>query len=223
MRIFLDTLNLNVLRGHYDTNIFSGITTTPTFAIKEKVAYNHNLIKNIREIVGDDTDIFYTIASDECDEMVKVASDIRSRTNNDDHLIFKISMSPGAIKATIELKDLGMRSALHLIHSMNQALMATKSDAEYMFPLLGRTDDIGYNGIKLLYDIHNACDLNDSKIKIIAASVRSSQHIEEAFRLGVYGVAIPISVYEKLTVHPLTTTGIIDFKRDYKNSKKYKR
>lgn len=223
MKIFLDSCDLKEIKRINDLGIISGFTTTPTFAVREKLAYQAKMIDDIHKIVGNTTDVYYTVASSDYDEIIRVVKDIDSDINPETrhHTIYKLSTSYAAIKATKTLADSNHRTALHLIYSPNQALLASKSKAENIFPLLGRSDDMGGNGIKLVRDIKTAYDENHIGMNMIAASVRNLTHISEMFKLGIYGITIPSNLFDKLITHPLTTSGIEEFRRDYFKAKEF--
>lgn len=222
MQIFIDTCNLEEIKASMNMQIIDGVTTTPTFAAKEKINYNSDFIRATREIIGKEKDIYYTIASSDYDEIVQVASDIFEESDRDRHLIMKLSTSYDSLRATHKLNKMGIRTGMHLVYTVNQALLATKSKAECLFPLLGRSDDIGGNGIILARNILTAFKNNNSDIKIIGASIRHPLHVSELFKMGAYGATVSLSVLLKLIEHPLTRDGIKVFRADYLKSKEYK-
>lgn len=224
MKIFLDSCSLKDIKRINDLGIISGVTTTPTFAAKEKISYQANIIDDIHKIIGNAVDVYYTVASNDYDEIMQVVKDIDNEIDvkTRQTTIYKLSTSYAAINASKALSEMGYRTALHLVYSLNQALLASKTKAENIFPLLGRSDDIGGNGIKLVHDIKIAYDNNNIKMNMIAASVRTLTHISEMFKMGIYGVTIPSNLFDKLITHPLTTSGIKEFREDYFKSKKFK-
>lgn len=221
MKLYLDSCNLNEIKKINELGIISGVTSTPSFAMKEKIPYDAILIKKIRRIMGEEKEIYYTIASTDYDEIMNVANDMFEESNRDKKLIMKLSLSDNAIKASKKLKNEGIRTGMHLIHSLNQAMLASKSEAECLFPLVGRSDDIGIEGIVMISEIKEAFKNNDIEINIIGASIRHPTHVSELFKMGVYGIAIPPSIYSKLIPHPLTEKGITEFRKDYIKSKMY--
>ena len=51
--------------------------------------------------------------------------------------------------------------------------------------------------------------------EIIAASIRTNKHLEEAAIAGAHIATIPGTLFEKMWTHPLTTQGIENFKKDW--------
>ena len=52
--------------------------------------------------------------------------------------------------------------------------------------------------------------------EIIAASIRSTVHVNDCALAGADIATIPYSVIEQMTKHPLTDQGIEKFQKDYK-------
>jgi len=106
-----------------------------------------------------------------------------------------------------------------LCFSVNQALMAAKAGAYYVSPFIGRLDDIGYDGMSLLYDIRSVFDNYENiETKILGASIRNVYHVYEAAKMGVDVVTMPASVMKKLIDNPLTEAGLAQFENQWNNS-----
>lgn len=56
--------------------------------------------------------------------------------------------------------------------------------------------------------------------KIITASVRDTNHVFEAAKIGSHVATVPYSIFNKLYKHPLTDIGLEKFLSDYKQWKK---
>lgn len=221
MLLYIDSCDTEEIKRALDTKIISGVTTTPTFAFRNQECYGMRLIKSIRKTIGDDCELYWTIASNDFDLIVRKCTEIYKLMDNDKKIIFKIPISYNAIKATSKLKELGIRTSMHLVYSINQSLLSSLSEVEAIFPLIGRTEDTN-DGIQFVSDIQNAYRTNQIPTHIIAASVRNPQHVVEMYKLGIYASTIPYSVLEKLDKHSLTTKGTSDFERDYSDSKNYR-
>jgi transaldolase len=112
------------------------------------------------------------------------------------------------------LKDLGIKTNVHLIFSVNQGILAAKAGADYICPLLGRMHDIGINAFQVLEDILRVIKTYNMKTKVMASSIRSPDDVKKASLLGADAITIPPAILEKMFHHPLTGTGIEGFNRD---------
>ena len=102
-----------------------------------------------------------------------------------------------------------------LCFSANQALLAAKAGATFISPFIGRLDDINIDGMELIADIRAIYDNYDFRPQILAASIRSANHVAEAARIGADVMTAPPDVIRKLALHPLTDKGLEAFLKDW--------
>ena len=117
------------------------------------------------------------------------------------------------------MTEQGIRTNVTLIFSSAQALLAAAAGATYVSPFVGRLDDIGYCGTELIREIVEIFRVQKIKTEIIAASVRSPLHVAEIARTGCDIATVPYKVFEAMTRHPLTDSGITRFLSDWDSVK----
>jgi len=81
---------------------------------------------------------------------------------------------------------------------------------------MGRLEDIGQNGLKLVRDIVEIYNNYDWKKEVLAASIRHPIHVIEAARIGVDVATMPFKVMAQLINHPLTEKGLEQFLADWR-------
>jgi transaldolase len=102
-----------------------------------------------------------------------------------------------------------------LCFSANQALIAAKAGATFISPFIGRLDDINLDGLDLIGDIRTIYDNYDFKTQILAASVRSANHVKDCALIGADVVTAPPAVIKSLANHVLTDKGLEQFMADW--------
>ncbi|WP_448378362.1 fructose-6-phosphate aldolase [Fervidobacterium sp.] len=217
MKIFLDTANLEEIRQGVEWGIVDGVTTNPTLIAKEGADFEKR-IKEICELVQGP--VSAEVISLNWEGMVEEA---RKLAAIDEHVVVKIPMTPDGIKAVKILSAEGIRTNVTLVFSANQALLAAKAGATYVSPFVGRIDDNGNDGLKLLEEIMQIFANYGFETEVIAASIRHPMHVVEAALIGVDIATVPFDVLKKMFMHPLTDVGIKRFLQDwesYKSSKK---
>jgi transaldolase len=94
----------------------------------------------------------------------------------------------------------GMRVNLTLCFSQEQAAAvyaATKgADSAFVSPFVGRLDDQGKNGISLIENILKMYKAGDGHVKVLAASIRSLEHMLACLALKVDMITLPANVIE---------------------------
>ena len=70
----------------------------------------------------------------------------------------------------------------------------------------------------LIEDIRTIYDNYDFKTEILAASIRSVNHVQDCARIGADVMTAPPEVIRKLASHPLTDKGLEGFLKDAKSA-----
>lgn len=217
MKIFLDTANIDEIKQGVEWGIVDGVTTNPTLISKEGADFEKR-IKEICELVQGP--VSAEVISLKWDEMLEEA---RKLASIDDHVVVKIPMTQDGIKAVKILSTEGIKTNVTLVFSANQALLAAKAGATYVSPFIGRIDDNGNDGLRLLEEIMQIYTNYGFETEVIAASVRHPMHVVEAAMIGVDIATIPFDVLKKMFLHPLTDVGIKRFLQDWEEYKKNKK
>lgn len=209
MKIFIDTANVEEIKEAAKLGVLSGVTTNPSLIAKEGRVFEE-VIKEIVEIV--DGPISAEVVSPVADDMVKEALEL---TKIHPNIVIKIPICEEGLKATSQLKKLGIKTNLTLIFSSTQALMAARAGASFVSPFIGRLDDIADDGSGLIAEIAEIFDIHGIETEIIAASVRGPQDVTRAALAGADIATIPYKVIKQMMCHPLTEKGIEKFNSDW--------
>lgn len=209
MKIFLDTASVKEIKTANDITPLDGVTTNPTLIMKEGRDYVQTL-KEISKIVNGP--ISAEPVSLDTRGMVKEGKQFAKLHKN---IVIKVPMTPEGMKACRMLTKSGIKVNTTLVFSVNQALLAAKAGTYFVSPFLGRLDDIGQNGMELVREIRQIYDNYGFKTKLLAASIRSTEHVKEAALIGADIATIPFKVYEQMFKHSLTDKGIKRFLDDW--------
>ncbi|MGC4102383.1 fructose-6-phosphate aldolase [Ferruginibacter sp.] len=214
MKFFIDTANLAQISEANDLGILDGVTTNPSLMAKEGIkgkeaVYNH--YKAICEIV--DGDISAEVISTDFDAIITEGKALAALHPN---IVVKVPMIKDGIKAIKWFTDNGIKTNCTLIFSAGQAILAAKAGATYISPFIGRIDDSGWNGIQLIEQIAAIYKIQEFKSQILAASIRSANHIIECAAAGAHVCTCPLAPILGLLKHPLTDIGLATFLEDAK-------
>ena len=212
MQLFLDTANIEHISHGVRMGVITGVTTNPSLISKEgKVDYKHH-VQEICSIVPGP--VSTEVVKQDVAGMVTEARQIASWAEN---VVVKIPASLEGVEATYQLAKEGIKVNFTLCFSVNQALLAAKAGATFVSPFVGRLDDIGENGMRLVKEIVAVYKNYPDSIKtqVIAASIRHPQHCIEAAQAGAQIATIPYKVLMQMIQHPLTDIGIRRFLEDW--------
>ncbi len=209
MEIYVDSANLDEIKQAKQLGLADGVTTNPTLIAKEHGEFKEILKSICREVSGP---VHAEVLSLDYEGMVKESKDLARIADN---IVIKIPMVLDGLRAVKALKSEGIATNITLIFSAGQAILAAKAGATYLCPFLGRLDDISHSGLELLETIKIILANNpDLDTKIIAASIRTPNHVVELSSMGVDILTIPAKVIKQLEKHPLTDLGIEQFAKD---------
>ena len=211
MKFFLDTANVDEIKRINDLGLCDGVTTNPSLINKEGRDFKEVVTEIASFVKGP---VSAEVTSYDYESMVKEARDIAKWAEN---IVVKIPMTEDGLKAINTLSKEGIKTNCTLVFSVSQGLMAAKAGAPYISPFIGRIDDMGEDGIRLVRELRDVLDIYGLESEIIAASIRTNKHLEGAALAGAHIATIPGSIFEKLWSHPLTNAGIESFKRDWES------
>ena len=101
----------------------------------------------------------------------------------------------------------------------NQGLLAAKAGASLISPFVGRLDDINQDGMIVIRELAEIFAIHEIDAEVLAASIRTPLHVTQAAMAGANIATIPFKVLKQMVHHPLTDTGIVQFKKDWESAR----
>jgi transaldolase len=209
MKFFVDTADVNEIRELSESGLLDGVTTNPSLIMKS----GRPILEVTKEICGIvDGPVSAEVTAVDFKEMMREA-DILSEIA--DNVCIKVPLTMDGLKACKALTSSGRMVNVTLCFSANQALLAAKAGATFISPFIGRLDDMGIDGMELIAEIRTIYDNYDFDTEILAASIRTVNHVKQAALIGADVVTVPPSVLKALVKHPLTDKGLEAFLADW--------
>ncbi len=209
MKFFADTADIKDLKEIQDMGMLDGVTTNPSIIAKSGRDFKE-VIKEICSFVPGP--VSAEVAALDFAGMMREANVLRAIAKN---VAVKVPLTIDGLKACKALTSDGTMVNVTLCFSANQALLAAKAGATFISPFIGRLDDINLDGMQLIQDIRQIYDNYHFETNILAASIRTANHIREAALIGADYATAPPSVIKSLVSHPLTDKGIASFLADW--------
>ncbi len=212
MKFFVDTADTADIRDLVATGLLDGVTTNPSLIAKSGRQFLE-VVKEICAIV--DGPVSAEVVALDHATMMKEAEVLRKLADN---VCIKVPLTVDGLKTCKALTGEGTQVNVTLCFSANQALLAAKAGATFISPFVGRHDDNGFDGMKLIEDIRLIYDNYTFATEILVASVRHPIHILEAAKIGADVMTAPPSVIKSLFNHVLTDKGIAGFVADWEKT-----
>ena len=209
MKFFVDTADVGEIKDLAPTGLVDGVTTNPSLVMKSG--------RDFREVIAEICDIVDGPVSAEVTalESAGMVKEGKSLAAIADNVTVKLPLTIDGLVACKALTSEGIKTNVTLCFSANQALLAAKAGATFISPFIGRLDDINIDGMELIRDIRIIYDNYDFETEILAASIRSANHVREAALCGADVSTVPPGVLKSLVNHPLTDKGIKQFLEDW--------
>jgi transaldolase len=211
MKLFIDTGSVAEVEEIAAWGVLSGATTNPTLLAKEEDDPGA-AIRRICELV--DGPVSGEVVSDIAREMV---AEGRALAGLDDRVVVKVPFSAEGLAATRELASDGIPVNETLVFSAAQALLTVEAGATYVSCFMGRLDDISVDSTAVVREIVETLRPGGYTAQVLAASIRSPEHVVTAAKLGCEVATVPAKVLRQMLDHPLTTSGIEKFTADWQS------
>jgi len=212
MKFFADTADLADIRELASMGLLDGVTTNPTLVAKAGGDFKET-VKEICKIV--DGPVSAEVTALDAEGMVAEGRHLAKIAPN---VTVKVPLTWDGLKACRTLTQGGTMVNVTLCFNANQALLAAKAGATFISPFIGRLDDAGLDGMELIEEIRTIYDNYDFTTEILAASIRTVNHVKYAALAGADVATVPPSVLKTLVKHPLTDKGIELFTADWKKT-----
>lgn len=209
MKFFVDTADVKEIRELNDLGLLDGVTTNPSLILKSGRDIME-VTKEICSIVAGP--VSAEVTATEYAEIMREAAVLAKIADN---ICIKLPLTLDGLKACKALTSDGHKTNVTLCFSANQALLAAKAGATFISPFIGRVDDIGLDGMDLISEIRQIYDNYDFKTEILAASIRTVNHVKQAALIGADVATVPPATLKALVKHPLTDKGLEQFLADW--------
>ena len=209
MKFFVDTADVAAISELNDLGMVDGVTTNPSLILKS----GRDILEVTREICSIVSGpVSAEVVALTADEMIAEGRKLAEIAPN---IAVKVPLTWDGLKTCKVLSDEGFMVNVTLCFSANQALIAAKAGATFISPFIGRLDDINLDGLELISDIRQIYDNYGFETQILAASIRTVDHVKRAALIGADVATVPPATLKALVKHPLTDKGLEQFLADW--------
>ena len=209
MKFFVDTAEIDAIAELNDLGMVDGVTTNPSLIMKSG--------RDIKEVTAEicalvDGPVSAETVALDADGMINEGRELAKIADN---ITIKVPLTWAGLQACKVLSGEGRMVNVTLCFSANQALLAAKAGATFISPFIGRLDDLNLDGMDLIQEIRQIYDNYAYDTEILAASIRSANHMKEAALIGADVATAPPNVIKAMANHVLTDKGLDAFMADW--------
>ena len=212
MKFFIDTADVAEIRDLAATGLVDGVTTNPSLIAKSGRAFLE-VVREICDIV--EGPVSAEVAATDFDGMMREGTILAAVARN---VAVKVPLTWDGLKACRTLTQGGTMVNVTLCFNANQALLAARAGATFVSPFIGRLDDVGLDGMEVIEEIREIYDNYDFTTAILAASIRTVNHVKMSALAGADVATVPPATLKSLVKHPLTDKGVEMFLADWKKT-----
>jgi transaldolase len=209
MKIFLDTAEIDDIRTAARWGVLDGVTTNPSLFAKVGGSYDA-VLRDISELTPGP--VSAEVVAEDVEGMLREGRHFARIAPN---IVVKVPMSEEGLEAIARLADEGIRTNCTLIFSANQGILAAKAGASLLSPFVGRLDDINEDGMTVICELVSIVEIHGLASEVLVASVRHPRHVTDAALAGAHIATVPLKVLRQMVRHPLTDSGIVQFRKDW--------
>ncbi len=208
MKFFVDTAEIDDIKELHALGMVDGVTTNPSLIAKS----GRDILEVTKEICDIvDGPVSAEVVALDAETML---AEGRKLAKIADNIAVKVPLTWAGLQTCKALSEEGTMVNVTLCFSANQALLAAKAGATFISPFIGRLDDINLDGLELIEDIRTIYDNYGYETQILAASIRSANHMSDCAKIGADVATAPPAVIKKMADHVLTDKGLAGFMAD---------
>ena len=209
MKFFVDTADVAAIKELNDLGMVDGVTTNPSLILKS----GRNILEVTKEICDMVSGpVSAEVVATEAKAMIAEGLKLAKIAPN---IAIKVPLTWDGLTACKAFASEGHKVNVTLCFSAAQAILAAKAGASFISPFIGRLDDIHLEGVNLIEDIRIIYDNYNYKTEILAASIRTVNHIIDCAKIGADVITAPTAVIKSMASHVLTDKGLETFMKDW--------
>lgn len=214
MLYILDTADLNAIKHCNEFYPLAGVTTNPSIIAKQNTDF-WALVKEIRNIIGEDKMLHVQTSQKKAEKIVEEAKLLKEALKGDFYV--KIPIDEEGLKATKELRKLGIKVTMTAIFTPAQALIAAKAGASFVAPYVNRLDNIIGDGCDVVAEIVAELENFGLDCQVLAASFKNAEQVHKCAAAGCHSVTVSDDVLKMVISHPMTDAAVEGFDKDWKS------
>ena len=212
MMFFADTADTDEIRELVSMGLIDGVTTNPSLIARSGRDFKE-VVQEICKLV--EGPVSAEVTALEADGMISEGRHLAELAPN---IAVKVPLTWDGLKACRALTQGGTMVNVTLCFNANQALLAARAGATFVSPFIGRLDDMGMDGMEVIEEIRSIFDNYDFATEILAASIRTVNHVKMSALAGADVATVPPATLKSLVKHPLTDKGVEQFTADWKKT-----
>jgi fructose-6-phosphate aldolase 2 len=211
MKIVIDSANVKEIRDLNEYYSIDGVTTNPSIIVKEQRPFLP-LLKEIRNVIGEEKELFVQVISNKAENMVEEAHYVTNSISGE--VVIKVPVTVEGIKAIKLLKAEGIRTLATTVYTPMSAFVAAKAGAEYVAPYVNRIDNLG-NGTNVVSEITQIFSIHNLPCQVLAASFKNVKQLLNVALVGAHGITASPELIKAMLEHSSVEKDVCKFRDEW--------
>ena len=212
MKFFVDTADVSAIRELNDLGMVDGVTTNPSLILKSG--------RDITEVTREICDIVEgpvsaEVVALEADAMIAEGRKLAEIAPN---ITVKLPLTWDGLKACKVLSGEGKMVNVTLVFQRQPSAFGGESGCDLHLALHRAAGRSGAGRVRVDRGYPHHLRQLRVETQILAASIRSVNHVLDVARIGADVMTAPPEVIRKLASHPLTDAGLAQFMKDWEKT-----
>lgn len=219
-RLYLDTADTAAWERLLPTGVFHGVTTNPLLLERARLTCDPFVLDGLARKAADlgAREIHLQAWGNDVSGMIDTGRRLAGAAAGRLAVLVKVPATATGYRAAAALRDAGHAVTLTAVYNPGQLLAAAAMGAAYAAPYLGRLDDAGRDGRKVLLAMQAVLKGSGSGTRLLVASLRGAERIIELARAGLDTFTFSPEVADALLHDELTEAAAADFARAARSS-----
>ena len=209
MEFYVDTADLDIVRGINDYFPIEGFTTNPNILTQADRPLQEVFADYRRFVAETGLKIFVQVTAQDAAGMVRQAQALRAYFGKT--LVVKVPATREGYRACKLCKRQGLQVCVTVVHSIMQGIIAAKAGADYTAPYISHIDNLGADGVHCVQEMVRTFAQSGWGCKVLGASFRTVDQVDRLASVGCQAVTIAPATFDMLIAHPSTDVSMLGF------------
>jgi len=201
MKLYIDSAEVSLLGPLLVTGVFHGVTTNPLILKQAGVPMKHLSQFADRLFAMGVKELFLQSWGEDA---ASLQAHGQMLAGISEKVVVKLPATREGLDAAARLEQGGLRVCITAVYAPFQAILAASVGAEYVAPYLGRMNDAGRDGHRMIGQMSESLRNTGSPCEILAASVRTPEDVAILSENGVRCITVSPSLAERFFQETLT-------------------
>jgi transaldolase len=214
-RLFLDSADEGAWERLLPTGIFHGVTTNPLLLERAGLPCTVEELARLaaRAAALRAREIHLQAWGADDAEMARTGARLADLATGATSVVVKVPATADGFRAAARLREAGIPLTMTAVYAPGQVLAAAALGAAYAAPYLGRLDDDGRDGRKVLLAMQAILRGSGAATRLLAASLRGAERVVELAGAGLDTFTFGPDVADALLHDKLTVAAAAEFTR----------